>query len=204
MSAENRRGSPPSRFAGSSSRCTICKSGYAHNKNSVFSRSTGLNFEYRCIDTTNLEFAPGHPLELATHPIRVPAEELYDLRVLHAVQQLGRLGVVHHPRHCAVQRLCTQQRPYSRTQRKLRRRALEPNTIKGQIIHCLPITALLVRSAKWVLAMELIRLLRKYLRVLDEIVSLDRVQLLQVLEQCHARMLILFPDDLSDNSIFYE
>jgi len=58
-----------------------------------------------------LEFAGSHPFQLLLQPVWVPSEELHDFRFLDMVDKLDGLGVIHHARNSAIERLRSQRSP---------------------------------------------------------------------------------------------
>ncbi|KAJ2975809.1 hypothetical protein NUW54_g11669 [Trametes sanguinea] len=149
MSAEKIRVSPPSLRGGSSSRYAICRSALHRDD--------------------ELELATRHALELTFELVRVTAEELNDLGVLDAIEELDRLGVIHHTRDCAVQRLRAQGSPDTRAEGELGCRRLEADAVERQVVRLG--LALLVEGARSVL--------------------------LEVLKERDARVLVLLANDLT-------
>ena len=139
-----------------------------------------------------------HTFQFLLEALRVATKQLYNFGVLDTVQQLYGLVVVHKATHRSIQRLCTQRRPNSRTQRVLWRSRLETNAIERQIISLATLEIrLFVLEAKRSIACKVARLFSQNLGVLDKVVPFDRVQLLQVLEQRNTRILVLFTDNLT-------
>ena len=142
-----------------------------------------------------LELPARHTLELALKAVRVASEALHNLRVLDAVEELDGLGVVHHAGNGTVQRLCTQGSPDTGTESVLGRSRLETDAVEGKVVHAL-VARFLVHALR-AIERHGLRLLREDLGVLDEVVPLDRVQLLQVLKQGDTGVLVLLLDDLA-------
>ena len=142
-----------------------------------------------------LELAAGHALQLPLELIGVPAEELDDLGVLDAVQELDRLRIVHHARDRAVKRLRTKRSPDTRAERELRCGGLEPDAVERQVVR---LGLALLVHAEGVRAVVHLRLLGQDLGVLHEVVPFHGVQLLEVLEQRHTRVLVLLANDFPE------
>lgn len=133
------------------------------------------------------ELATRHPLELALESLGVAAEELDDLGVLDAVEELDGLGVVHESGDGTVERLSAQRRPDPRPERVLGGGRLESDGVERDVVGLL--VALLVQVG---------RFLGENLGVADKVVPLDGVELLEVLEEGDAGVLVLLADDLSE------
>jgi len=125
-----------------------------------------------------LEFLPRHPLELPLQFISVAAELLHDFGVLDAVKQFDGLGVVHHAGNRPVQSLSAERGPDTCSEGKFGGGTLETDEIEREIVD-FGLTLLVV--GKGVDAIEHGRFFREDLGILDEILPLDRVQLLEVL-----------------------
>lgn len=132
------------------------------------------------------ELAAGHAFEFALEAFRVAAKELNDLGVLDSVHELDRFRVVHESGHGAVEGLSSERSPDSGSEGVLGRGRFEPDRVERNIVR------LLVR-----LLVEVGRLFGEDLRVADKVVPFDRVELLEVLEEGDAGVLIFFANDLA-------
>jgi len=142
-----------------------------------------------------LELAPRHPLELPLQFISVPTELLYDLGVLDAVKQFDSLGIVHHAGNCPIQGLSAERCPDTCSEGEFGCSTLETDKVERQIVD-LGLTFLVVSEG--VDTVEHGGLFREDLGILDEILPLDRVQLLEVFQERNAGVLIFFANDLSE------
>ena len=142
---------------------------------------------------TELELAPRHALQLALELVRVAAEHLHHLRILDAVEELDGAAVVHEAGDGAVEGLEPERRPDARAQGVFGGRRLEADAVEGQVVD-LALGRVLVVLLR--VAVELRGLVGEDLGVLNEAVPLVRVQLLEVLQQRHARVRFVFADDL--------
>jgi len=142
-----------------------------------------------------LELAPCHSLELPLQFISVATELLYDLGVLDAVKQFDSLGVIHHAGNRPVQGLSAKRGPDTCSKGKFGCGALETDKVERQIVD-LGLTFLVVGEG--VDTVEHGGLFREDLGILDEILPLDRVQLLEVFQERNTGVLIFFTNDLSE------
>ena len=143
-----------------------------------------------------LELPTCHTLELAFELVRVPAEKLNDLGVLHAVEELDRLRVVHETGDRAIQCLSTERSPDSGSQGVLGSSGFESNGVERDVISPLRL-GLFIRGERIPAAVEHVGLLRQNLGIAHEVIPLDRMKLLKVFQKRDPRVLILLPDDLS-------
>ena len=141
-----------------------------------------------------LEFPPRHPLEFPLQLIGVAAKELHDLGILDMVKQFDSLGVVHHAGNRPVQGLSAEQGPDTCSEGEFRCSALEANKIEWEIIDF----GIFLIVGKGIDTVEHGGLFREDLGILDKVLPFDRVELLEVLEERNAGVLILFTDDLSE------
>jgi len=141
-----------------------------------------------------LELAPGHALELTFELVRISTKELNNLRVLDAVEELNGLRVVHHTGNSPVEGLGTEGCPNTCSKGELRGSALETQEVEWKLIG-LRLTLLVI--GKGIDAVEHGRLLSKDHRVLDKVLPFDGVQLLEILQEGEADVLVLLTNDFT-------
>lgn len=165
-------------LAGSSSRYATRSSGYGQSRNSAFSCSL-LNFEYRCMETMDTNFAPRHRPQLGFELVSVVTKCPDDPRIRDGVEWVDGSPVTHHTGNGPAESLSAKRGPKPSTKRGFWGGTPESETVEGEVI-CLG--DLLVAKQSGSIVHH--RFSCKDFWVVDEIVPLNVVHLPQVLEKC--------------------
>lgn len=150
-----------------------------------------------------LELPSCHPLEFPFETFRISTVGHEEIRVLHTVQQLDCLGVVHETRDGTVQSLSSERSPNTGTEGVLGSRALETDGVEWNVVSP-DGSRLLIRASSEgagtgaAAMVGCAGFLCENLGILDEVGPLERVKLLKVLQKRNTGGLVFLANDLPE------